>query len=277
MNIEKLSIKAIIEGLRSGEITPIFIKRLPPYTTRKGEYVCKNRKRVFDEIELVLKGTITGKIRGKEIDISNGTFFWLPAHVEHSLSWPVKTEYYALDFQLQKDNHFCTLDKPYFTLPGALHLNSLFELIREKIVIPSLYQDYSLSCILTLILVSVFARYAVIESKSRGGIISTYIQNKIIQYVAENITEHPQPRDIARIAGMSYDYFSRSFKNTFGISPKTWLLTERMRTAGQLLIETDFNISDIAIRIGYIDPGLFARQFKKIFGISPIKFRKKYR
>ncbi|MFA7345681.1 MAG: AraC family transcriptional regulator [Terrimicrobiaceae bacterium] len=81
------------------------------------------------------------------------------------------------------------------------------------------------------------------------------------------------PGDLARLAGLSTDYFTRQFKHSFGVSPREWMVRQRLRQAAGLLAETDERISEIALRLGYPDVFLFSRQFKAGFGSSPQHWR----
>jgi AraC-like DNA-binding protein len=81
------------------------------------------------------------------------------------------------------------------------------------------------------------------------------------------------PRDLARAAGLSLDYFSRVFRRTHGTAPRHWLVQQRLAHAAVLLQETPLRIGTIADRLGYENPELFSRQFTAHFGRSPRAFR----
>ena len=71
-------------------------------------------------------------------------------------------------------------------------------------------------------------------------------------------------------------YFTRIFKQSFGIAPRTWILQQRMQRAAVMLLENDAPIQNIADDIGYQDPFIFSRQFKQIHGVSPKIYRSKH-
>jgi AraC family transcriptional regulator len=97
---------------------------------------------------------------------------------------------------------------------------------------------------------------------------------KIAAYVEDHISERLSPADVARVVGLSSDYFTRVFRRTFGVPPRAWLLQRRIRHAANQLADTSLSVSELAYRLGYDDPCLFSRQFKSVMGASPRSFRK---
>jgi len=82
-----------------------------------------------------------------------------------------------------------------------------------------------------------------------------------------------QPEELARQLGFSPDYFTRLFRRSYGIPPKTWLLKQRLRHAAAMLREPGVRVSEVAEAHGYADLYLFSRQFRKEFGLSPTEWR----
>jgi len=120
---------------------------------------------------------------------------------------------------------------------------------------------------------------AVFESKKkperRQG-LSDEIRRRISRHVLDRIGQRISPGDLARLAGLSPDYFVRRFKQSFGASPREWMLRQRLRQAAGALAETDERVSEIAARLGYPDGCLFSRQFKAEFGSSPHRWRRNH-
>jgi len=67
--------------------------------------------------------------------------------------------------------------------------------------------------------------------------------------------------------------FFKKFKEYTGITPLQYLLDIRLSTAKELLINTDYSISDIATSVGYDNSLYFSRLFHKHIGLSPTDFR----
>jgi AraC family transcriptional activator of pobA len=80
-------------------------------------------------------------------------------------------------------------------------------------------------------------------------------------------------KEIADLVGYSYDYFRHQFLKYFGVSPKDYIINERISRAKKRLIETDDSIAKIAERYSFDSPSHFTRIFKKVVGISPLEYR----
>ncbi len=68
--------------------------------------------------------------------------------------------------------------------------------------------------------------------------------------------------------------FYKKLKGISGYTPNDYLRTVRLKRAAELLSTTDFNISEIAYKIGMNDPLYFSKSFKSQFGKSPSEYRK---
>ena len=75
-------------------------------------------------------------------------------------------------------------------------------------------------------------------------------------------------------AGMSSRTFRRHFKQRMGVSPRAFLLSQRINRAKQLLIDTTQPVKQIATQLGYSDVYFFTRQFREQTGIPPALYRK---
>lgn len=128
----------------------------------------------------------------------------------------------------------------------------------------------------TACLAAVFAMDIMEASQPRAtplGLPSSACQ-RISRYVRDHIHERIQPADLARAAGYSPDYFSRIFRQSFGMPPRQWLLEQRLQLAAGMLLEPGLRITEIAESLGYPDVFLFSRQFRKQMGMSPRAWQK---
>ena len=77
---------------------------------------------------------------------------------------------------------------------------------------------------------------------------------------------------LASLCGVSEVYFRRLFLNSFGVSPKEYMIQKRIDYAKILLKSGDFSVSEIATLCGYTEPCHFSREFTKRVGISPSQY-----
>ncbi|MEU0002630.1 AraC family transcriptional regulator [Streptomyces microflavus] len=99
------------------------------------------------------------------------------------------------------------------------------------------------------------------------------IAERLVEYAENQVGRNLHVQDLAMLAGLSPDYFSRAFRLTFGVSPRTWIVRSRVQHAARLLSEQSMSVAEVARACGYNDPYLFSRQFKSIMGTAPRDYR----
>lgn len=72
---------------------------------------------------------------------------------------------------------------------------------------------------------------------------------------------------------ISESYFSHMFKEKTGTNFSTYLENVRMQEAMRLLKESDKNLSELYLLVGYNNVTTFRRAFKKTFGVTPSSIR----
>ncbi len=80
--------------------------------------------------------------------------------------------------------------------------------------------------------------------------------------------------DIAKAAGMSRKYLCSFFKEMTTKTPMEYLKLYRIERAARKLINTDMNVTDVALSCGFNDFSYFIKTFKQIKGTTPAKYRK---
>jgi AraC-like DNA-binding protein len=97
------------------------------------------------------------------------------------------------------------------------------------------------------------------------------------EYIDINYNKSISLSDVASYVFFSESYFAHSFKQEFGISPKSYLLQTRINASKDYLENTDMKIGDIALSVGFSGQQRFNDIFKKTEGITPLKYRKNIR
>jgi len=77
--------------------------------------------------------------------------------------------------------------------------------------------------------------------------------------------------ELSRLSGRSLSAFKRDFQEKFNTSPAFWIKNKRLEYAGLQLENTDKNVSEISIEIGYESVSHFIKAFKEKFGKTPGK------
>jgi AraC-like DNA-binding protein len=96
---------------------------------------------------------------------------------------------------------------------------------------------------------------------------------KALKHILQNFQKHVAIRDLLKITNMSNTSFYASFKQTYRMTFKDYLLNTRVGYACKLLTDASQNISGIAYDSGFGNISNFNRQFKRIKGITPSQFQ----
>ncbi|OJJ16202.1 hypothetical protein BKI52_35780 [marine bacterium AO1-C] len=99
---------------------------------------------------------------------------------------------------------------------------------------------------------------------------------KITQYILERVESPLSLGEISQFAGMTPNAFCSWFKKSLGFTFITYLNTLRVEKACHYLLETDWDISEIAFKVGYENITHFNRVFKNIKNTTPKVYRKNF-
>jgi AraC-like DNA-binding protein len=88
--------------------------------------------------------------------------------------------------------------------------------------------------------------------------------------------EYAQPLDVealARGAHMSAGHFSRRFREAYGESPYSYLMTRRIERAMALLRRGDLSVTEVCFEVGCASLGTFSTRFTELVGLPPGAYR----
>ena len=80
-------------------------------------------------------------------------------------------------------------------------------------------------------------------------------------------------KGLAGQVGLSEMHLRRRFREALGMTPRRYLIGERLVRAGVLLRTTEGDIQDIAQGLGFSHIRTFRRLFKRRSGLSPVEYR----
>jgi AraC-like DNA-binding protein len=96
---------------------------------------------------------------------------------------------------------------------------------------------------------------------------------KAIDYIHSNYTYDIQISDMAKYLSIDRTYLYKLFMANLNISPQQYLIAHRLKAAKNLLLDSDFAISEIAYSCGFQDASSFNKHFKKHYQITPTAYR----
>lgn len=79
---------------------------------------------------------------------------------------------------------------------------------------------------------------------------------------------------LAEVAHVNKYYLAHAFKDEYGLSPISYLISRRIEESRYLLRETDMSLSQISRILGFSSASYFSQSFRRAEGISPIEYRK---
>jgi AraC-like DNA-binding protein len=89
--------------------------------------------------------------------------------------------------------------------------------------------------------------------------------------------EYAQPLDVealARGANMSAGHLSRQFRQAYGESPYSYLMTRRIERAMAMLRRGDMSVTEVCFAVGCSSLGTFSTRFTELTGLPPSAYQR---
>ncbi len=97
----------------------------------------------------------------------------------------------------------------------------------------------------------------------------------MLQYIQEHYSEEISLVKIAESAHICESECLRCFRNVIGYSPIQYVKQIRIQKAAEMLLCTNWKISDIGQKCGFQEMSYFAKTFRELKGCTPNVFRKR--
>jgi AraC-like DNA-binding protein len=89
--------------------------------------------------------------------------------------------------------------------------------------------------------------------------------------------EYAQPLNVEALAAgahVSAGHLSRQFREAFGESPYSYLMTRRIERAMALLRRGDLSVTEVCFEVGCSSLGTFSTRFAELVGMPPSTYRR---
>ena len=118
------------------------------------------------------------------------------------------------------------------------------------------------------------SRRAPIATREKNAVSQeTRLSNFRLCEVSEYIVTHLDARlsvaQLARTAGYSVSHFTRCLRNSTGLTPRAYVMRQRLCEAEYLVALSTLPLSQIALNTSFSDQSHFTRLFAKRTGITP--------
>lgn len=95
----------------------------------------------------------------------------------------------------------------------------------------------------------------------------------VIRHIENHIDENPTNSDLAKIASMATNSFSRLFKQKMNMTLHAFIMKRKIAQSCELLLHTNKSIEEVAFTIGFSDRYHFSRVFKSVTGTTPAVYK----
>ena len=102
------------------------------------------------------------------------------------------------------------------------------------------------------------------------------IVKSVSDYITENLNGKITVKQLTLEFGVSDTYLQNAFRSVYGMPVISFIRTQKMQRAAQVLIHTNRTIDEIAEEFGYENESKFSAAFKKIMGDPPGVYRKEH-
>ena len=266
-----------------GDGTEFFLQATPPASIACAAHVHK-----AVELLYVKKGSYTALLDGVEYEIGEGDLILFCSNAIHHVftkNLP-ENEYYVIKISPAFFLQFSTQEEgAEYVMRFAINRKESKNIWRKE----ELENTPLLSALHSLIAESESSKYAsqvaiklkimellveILRSDSPNGEKSLHNQTAALiyntmVYVRNHYAEDMDERELAKSLGMSYSYFSRSFKRVTGMSFKQYLNRTRVNQAEKLLCRDNASVSEVATKCGYNSISYFINVYKNITGKTP--------
>ena len=78
---------------------------------------------------------------------------------------------------------------------------------------------------------------------------------------------------LSKFMGKSYDAISHSFSSEEGTTIEKYLIAYRIEKAKELLLYTEYTLTEVSFKLGFSSTAHISRQFKQYTGMTPSEFK----
>ena len=232
----------------------------------------QNKSKPYGKIEnrkahgfiLKIKGTAQYRVGGKELSVRAGEMIFLPegSSYEYTTTQGDDNLYTSINFSADIDEAAVSV----YPMENFYKLGFLSESFSELWRFGSDADRYTCMAVFYDMLSYIKNYESAADSKQKHALIEP-----AVEYMKKNIySSELRVERLHLLCGISDTYFRTIFKSRFGMSPKKYVVLERISHARSVIESGDFStVSEVAESVGFTDALYFSKAFKRIFGMPP--------
>jgi len=113
------------------------------------------------------------------------------------------------------------------------------------------------------------------QPQSKSNALPNWRLKRVEDYIDAHMTKLMRLEDLAASAGLSRIYFAAQFKAATGYRPHEYVLFRRIEHAKALMLKSDAQLVEVALRVGFCGQAHFSTVFKRFTVETPAQWRKK--
>jgi AraC family transcriptional regulator len=90
-----------------------------------------------------------------------------------------------------------------------------------------------------------------------------------VEYIDAHLSENLSLSDLAATVHLAPYYFSRLFRQAYGVSPYQYVIRRRVGKARHLLNNPRLTVAEVAVMVGFADHSHLIRHYKRLLGRTP--------
>lgn len=112
-------------------------------------------------------------------------------------------------------------------------------------------------------------------SSSRSLAGQSIRQSAIVRRYIDSHYKEPLTLELlAKVTHMNKYHLAHAFKNEYGTSPISYLISRRIEESRYLLRETSMTLTQISQVLGFSSPSYFSQSFRRVTNMGPLEYRK---
>lgn len=228
-------------------------------------------------LQMVVRGTTKrtmGNAEPREILSRAGSLMFLAPGIRHTFHYAPGSKVFTVWIAAKGFPRARSLDEGIIHLDHSEGLVPFFQMLSVEFGRgpKSPYRMLRIQALASLLLTGMLRRQS--ESGPNEKPLDDVHLVRFSSYVRHHQMLPVSAADLAGIVGLSPEYFTKLFTRSYGQSPRTFILREKMSGAANALLETDWSIEKVAASCGYQSVFSFSRLFKSVLGQSPKEYRR---
>jgi AraC-like DNA-binding protein len=230
--------------------------------------------------ELVLVHQGSGRLLcdGVDTGFARGSILFVPAMAVHDFVFDASARGWTL---VQFDPH--AIDAANVALPHAVRSAKLddetfaraamlMRWIAETLVPPVQPQAVTIQLQALIILLSPALNAHFTSNPAASTALDRF--RPLLDQLGRSASPMLQVAEAASLCSMSDGYFSRQFKQMFGISFNAYQTQMKLQQAARMIATSRAPVSQIAYHLGFHSHAYFSHCYRKMFGVPPSRHRK---